>query len=528
MKMPKMLRMKKEDKAKIIAFSGAIFFTFALVGFLGLIICLNLFLTVPLLIGLVANANNGKTTGQKISGWWADRSRAQKIGIGIGFGLLIPFIMIGFTWILIMGTAFALDVLIVVPVVMVVGFFVFRKARTKPDAHAVAKIFGHPIVGVVGIIGVLLIVMMAGFNYVDYHKWDNARTNFSNYASPLHTTPGDVETTFIPFYNETSGNWENMTATVQKVTGVIIFHVVDDYFNQAGFQTNLESHNYTSNSTVILEDTDGHVDVNRAGVSLASLDKEDGVSIINIGGYTDSQGLISFNDVPFGIYEMTVDGNGYAKFNVEIHINETFEEATVFIHLRPIYYKIQVDYLFAKELTEKPAFIFGEYEYAEGHVYLSGQFVGGINKADWNNIKRQNSWYGWTGLAIPNFTNSMLKVNHQLKNSMNLFFLVPLAVAIISFTGAGAIATLEKEADVIYGGHKIVVKDLAVIDAQRFEYASFWRQLPTGNSQIVGAEFPSGNDTITQSSMYSRTYQYVVWGQAPNSNEFRMQFNAST
>jgi len=525
MKLRKMFRLKKQDKTKIIAVVGACFFVFCLVGFLGFVTSLGSLCVIPFLFGLAQN--DGRTATQKIGDWWGDRSRMQKLGIGIGFVLLIPFLLVGLGWMLVMGTAFALDIIIVLPVALAVGFFIFRNKRKEPDAHIVARFFGHPAVGVIGIIGVMVIIMMAGLNYQEYHRWDNARTNFSDYASPLHTTVGDTDTQIIPFYNETSGNWENQTVITPKVTGVLIFHVVDDYFNQAGFMTNLESDSDPDNTTIRLQDTDGFVDVNNAGISLASLDNQDGVSIINIGGYTDTQGLISFAEVPYGIYEMTIDAHGYQKFNTEIHINETYEGGTVFIHLKPIYYKIGVSYWFDEEVQHESTWVFYGKEYAYGHVSLEGRFLGGISQSDWDNMRRQNSWYGWTGLAVPSFTNSMLKVNHQLKNQLNVFW-IPIIVA-VAFIGTGtAYASQETEEEIIYGAHTLRVDDLSVIDAQRFEYPTFWRQLPTANSLIVDSNESRTTDVFDTSCLHHREYEYVVWAEAPSGNDIRIEFNVTT
>lgn len=538
---------RRENRAKVVASGGAFFVVFLFLGFIGILITLNVFFTMPFILGMV-NGSQGGSIVDRTKTFWGNRSKGQKVGIAFGFIILIPFIMIGFMWLITMGTAFAIDLLIILPIALLVGFFVFRNPQRQ--TNAVSRFFGHPAVGVIAIIGVVAIMVIVGLNYVNAHQYDTARTNFADYGKPLHDTPSDYNTIIQPFFNETSGQWENTTLTVPRLADTVLFKVVDDFFYEVGFVTYLNQTSDNLTSTSSLYDTDGQLPVDNAKISLACYDVA-GNQLLNIGGITESQGLCSFNKVPFGIYELTVDASGYLKFNYEIHINENYTIATVIVHMKPIYYKVALDYMFSVEEPYSSSFLLSKVSFSDAYIYVDAKFMGGLNAGDLKNLKRQQSWYGWSGMPyIPSLSNSILKLYSQ---EQQIFQQMQGIWGYIGGVLLG-IPRYQNVQEIHYSGHKVDVQDVRVIDAEAFEYDTFWKQLPTPNVEKISEEQMAEylaqynefqlnttddgnpeyyfdeilNDTSDRSILPQRRYEYIIWSEVPDSNSIRMQFNVTT
>lgn len=537
----------RENRAKVIATGGTFFVVFMFLGVIGIVITLNLFFAIPFMLG-IADVSQGGSIVDRTKNFWGNRSKGQKVGITFGLVILVPFIMIGFMWIITMGTAFAIDILIVVPIVLFVGFFVFR--NPKRQTNAISKFFGHPAVGIIAIIFIVAIMVIVGLNYMNAHQYDTARTNFSSYGKPLHDTTSDYNTTIQPFFNETSGQWENRTITEQKLADTVLFKVVDDFFYEVGFVSYLNDSSDNLTQTTSLHDTDGQLPVDNAKISLACYDVNSNL-LLNIGGITESQGLCSFNKVPFGIYELTVDASGYLKFNYEIHVNENFTVATVIVHMKPIYYKVALDYMFTIEQPVHSRFLTSVVSKTEGYIYVNAKFMGGLNNGDLKNLRRQQSWYGWSGLPnLPSLSNSILKLYNQEQQILQQM------QGIWGYLGGLllGIPSTQIIEDVHYAGHKVDVKDVKVIDAEAFEYDTYWIQTPTPNVERISEENMTEylshfnefqlntsddgyseyyfdnviNNTDDRSILPQRRYEYIVWAEVPDSNSIRMQFNVTT
>ena len=575
-------------------FGAVLLISSCMLGLLGLFVVTNALITIPLIVGMVVKGDDVAVVGEKkgavdkVKGFWTDSTPARKGFIVTALGLAIPFILLGGMWLMTVGTAFAMDVVIILPLLLIVGYAFYRKPERQGSSFG--KVLGNPIMGVIGIVGLAFILIMTGITYTEVHKYDGARADMDEYVQPLFTTSNDTEV--ISSFDNSTGLWTN--TTVSKSVEKILFKVVDDFFEESGLSATVVTDstwtNETANSGIgglNLVETSGSIPVNWARVSLSCLDKETGTEILHVGGITDSTGLILFNDVPYGIYDIVVDAGGYKKFGVEVHIDETYEAGTVYIHMRPIYYKVRVNYawLYSVDVTADGFWV--DKSELRGQAIANTEWLGGISKGDWDLMKRTNSWYGWSGIPTPGLTNSILTTKQSVNQIYNSYMVFLNNMIIPPQTWGYGLGGFESEdvpdflEDETYFKHWITVQPFPYSSAVEsgFEGGStaqavYVTQIPTPNlmaidlttlerdeiaqesennglyddfvddiatapedfgdamATISGAE--TGGDTVATSDIHggsialSRSYDYVVWSPASEGSTIHIQWNITT
>ena len=517
----------------------------ALIGVAGLLIACNVLLIMPFVFGLVNGNQDVKFTTESGSGTgivdktkqvWSESSNTKKAAILGGIGIMLPIMVILIMWAAVMAVAFAIDLLIVVPIALAVGFFIFR----NPDRqkNAITKAIGSPVVGVISIIAIVVIMLFAASQYMEITAMQGGSSNVVDYMEPVFTTAGDTEIQSV--LDPVTGNYTNVT--VPKIAERVLFSVVDDFFYGAGFVTYLNQS--FNNSVVDLHDSDGQMPIDNAIISINGV-RKDTEEYIHLGGLTDGSGDFLFQNVPYGLYEITVDATGYLKFvEHEIHINEDFENGTVFVHLKPVYYKVGLEYNYydvseEEEWTAWSGVSATDVEYyskvGEFQIVAHGYFIGALEKEDLARFDRQQSMWGWTGLPQQaKLNNQLFMISNQMAYTLNQMQ--------NSIGGAmqGLFPSLAKVSvtqEWHYNGHSVELTDALVYDAGGYGYDVYVTQSESPNSQTVTNNsemeyeeyvFTYENDSAFISGMTHRVYNYVVWSEVPESQDIYMQWEVNT
>jgi hypothetical protein len=195
--------------------------------------------------------------------------------------------------------------------------------------------------------------------------------------------------------------------------------------------------------------------------------------------------------------------------------------------MMPIYYRVSVSYFFTEDKTFTKPWLVGIDETAEGKVLLSAAYEGGIRRSELENLRRQQSMYGWTGVMVGGLSNSMLQTSNQIQTTQTQWY--EYLVWVLSPALGAALAVSATERQVIhYKGHIMTPKDIYVLD-QAGNHPAYWRQLGSENNLNINTTQEQGNNTLPYSGLRERRYIYSVWTTyGTEGNTFRAQFNVTT
>lgn len=569
----------------------------SMMGILGLIIALNLLVTMPFAMGVLGMASfsgdvnqtqNGGNIVDRTKQYWNDSSGRRKVGLVGGIGLLLPFIAIAGIWLITMAVGFAIDIVFFVPIIFFIAFLYYRRPSARDTQ--IGKYLGSPVVGFIGIIGIVFLLVMTSMTFADQNKYNGIIDDMDEFTTPLHVLSGDTE--IIALWNETSGQWENQT--VARTVDRLIVKIVDPFYDDSGLATTFDN-NYTDltnetwdtyEGTFAIEDTDGCSPIANALVTIACLDKETGTKILTVGKKTNANGQMIWSNVPYGVYDFTVDAGGYYKFNQEFHIDSDWDNGTVIVKMRPIYYKIRVHYEYRINPAYDGGFFVTKHGFA-GETTVYPELRGGLEQADWDNIRRQQSWFGWTGLTNAGLMNNIIPVHQSmigLKNQVFGFMQNILPIVSQAIGSGYSWSNYERDAEALttpeYFSHSV-----RVVPEQSYSYSQtesgvgaydvYSRQIPTPNvievkkwdmwdlhvveryeafkefydftysltgqplevdpyqqvipgSNVTYGDFVDRIDSLGGSISYVRDYDYLVWSTSPDGNIIHLTFNVTT
>jgi hypothetical protein len=516
---------EKEDCMKTIMAIGII--SLFLGGF-GIVLSVSSLALLPFFFGAVNQEEvYGKEDKKTLVERYKGLTPQKKVGLGIAMIFILPFIAIAGMWFMVIGTAYWIDALFVVPIILIVGFLYFYKKERQ--THTIGKVLGNPIMGIIGIAIIGFILFSAVSNYYEEVKYEGR--SVVEYGKPIVSDPSDYQKVNGTIQYVLDENGQQVLdeygnpIPILKTIPTLTFRVVDDFFYAINFETNLVQEIDNTTNTATLKDTEGTLEIPNARLSI-TMNSKDGKELFSVGKRTDAGGLIQFTGVPYGTYVVNVDCGGYFKFSRAVHLNENYDGQIVNVHMMPVYYRVSVLYAYTETVERETNWMWTIQQKSNAYVHLTANYDGGITSADLKNLRRQQSIYGWSGMAVGGVSNSMLQYGQQMSSIQNswvnwlVLYLAP------SLALAGSLSSSVET--LTYQGHALKVSD-AYLDDSGQRRPIYYRQFPSPNSNKGNATDPETNDTIPISTLKERVYVYSLWTTSnAEGNTFRVQFNVST
>jgi hypothetical protein len=158
-------------------------------GGAGILISVSSLAIVPFFFGAVSQGGDvyGKEDKKTIREKFNALSKPKKVGLGIALVFLLPFIAIACMWFMVIGTAYWVDMLFIIPIILIVGFLYFYKKERQ--TNTIGKILGNPIMGIIGVIMIGFILFTAVSNYYEEYKYEGR--DVVDYGKPIVTDPSD-------------------------------------------------------------------------------------------------------------------------------------------------------------------------------------------------------------------------------------------------------------------------------------------------------------------------------------------------
>jgi len=540
---------------------GAYAFIFVIaglfLGFLGLTVILGVTVVVPMLFGL-ASASNGQTLTER----WRNASRGSKIGLGVFLLLMIPFILVAFLWLLIVGVSLWIDLLFLIPSLLIIAYLYTTRFVPKESRGFLSNAFSWRPVFLVAVIVLLVVLIASGWGYASQLP-DVNRGNDGGTGSGVGS-------------NETVGTDVNGNATDPSVlpqTSVKIC-VLDEFFSSSNTVKNLavddfvgysdnETHTMQLNGTIGTGYPVSHVKITVLAYDLETGGRADMVQ------YTDNNGMAWFKNLTIGEWDFIAERSMYRQFTGNFTITEEIASVTyneveelerdpdITVHLTPVIYKVRVTYSATPEYVHDEGswdgymddvyydpssgltglyFHHPEWEEWQGkiifdnytfgmNVTVTGQFIGGISEGDFETSTRHEDWYGWTQLPIGGgnqmfvIKNQIQSMFNQIVGSMAQFFQ---EIDLPAFRYGGVVKDTENRlvlvgaTELYYMGHQYRIA-FSTSDSGESVYVA---PLPTNNT-LSNRTFTTtdGEVTLALSTLQYREIEFAVFSTKPTANE---------
>lgn len=509
---------------------------FCMLGMIGLMVALGVTIAVPFFIGMAGNGG-----GLRFS--WGNLSGMQKGGLGLFLILLMPFMVLAFIWLLLLGVSFWLDLLIIVPILLTVMFIYFWKFSPKENRGFFGKLFGSRLIGVIAIIIVLIVMIFAVYSYTtDYIDQSHNDQNDNDTNASNETVENETDVTELEQFNITVTVYDAFyDATLTPVFPEIVANPINesieivsgtpDPYPVPDANIVVIVYRYLANETT---GTPGYVQE-------------------VLGAYTDVNGQAVFYNMTAGNYSFIVTKTGYGKTSLNIQANETSNEFGITIY--PMTYQLQVVYsvvpystnvtydnyeeflaeaLAQYEIKNWPFTArdwlgsvasyqnnkFAQHSYQNFTVIIHANITGGLYVQDLKTINRYDSWYGFTGLSKGSVSSGMHYVKRNMQSVYQSYMSVLQSVLPAlqnSFASPLRVDTMQ------YTGHKLTVLSGETDTGQS---VSFF-QSPTPSSTINDT-VPSANVSSRSSTLVLQQYDFLVMTNETNFNiamRFETYFN---